>query len=173
MRSFSISLLDSVGSGLFAANRVGDFENLEIIECQPSGEHFLLMVDGPLAEIEKFHAWLKTQSPVRERVIHGLDPRVLRAHMSLDNARAKNSFYVLESNFVGDLFAAAHLVFEQGMDCVDLRMARGAAKKSYALFTSDVLLADVGVIEALQVRITTVANVTGSLRSFFDLSTKS
>jgi hypothetical protein len=168
MKALSISQLNSVGEGLLAANRVSDFRDLEIIECTPTGETLFLMVDGPWEEIQRFHETVKELKPRREKVFELLKPQVLAAHLSLESAQVKKKLYILESDFVGHLFEAIDKMLDQGAECVDLRMARGASQNSYALMTCDEEIESVGSFHGRKIRVTLVREVSEALRSFLD-----
>jgi hypothetical protein len=169
MKAISISQWGSIGDGLMAANHVSEFEDLEILECTPTGDNIFLMVDGPWAEIKKFHGVLKELNPVRERVFEKLNPRVLAAHLALDNTQIKNMLYVLEGDFIGNLFSAMDTMMEEGAECVDLRMARGGSQNSYALMTTDRELKSAGSFHNRKVRVTLISPAGQALKNFFDL----
>ncbi len=169
MKALSVSVFQSVGQGLNAANQVGSFSGLEILECNAQDGQLLLVVDGSPADVSSFHRQMQSLKPLRERLFEKLDPQVWQAHLSLTNSDVRNNIFVIETDFFGDLLLTVELMLDAGAACIDLRAARGAARAHCALMTSATEIAIEKLGSPNSVAITLVRNVSPALRNFLDL----
>jgi hypothetical protein len=135
--SLAIAQFSSVGSGYRALNRATQDPQLEVVEFSPIGERSILLLRGPVAQARSFITNTKLSDLHKSLVIEDLDPRVLRAYLSLESATPKDSMAILESGFIGDLFAWANEAVKIGAGLVDFRWFRTSSPSGYLLLAGE------------------------------------
>ena len=169
MKALSVTSFKNIGDGLSAANSVGKFRQLEILECSAQNGNLLLAIEGPLQEIDVFHNNLLALKPISEHLFKTLDSRVWEAHLSLTNSEVKENLIVLETGFFSDLLLSVEALFKMGFSCVDFRAARGASRVNYALMTGELPVNLVSFKLPPSVTATQIESISDALRSFLDL----
>lgn len=169
MESLAVFLFNSVGASLRALNLE---ESVRVVECSALGDWGLLIVAGDWNILSEYHTKILPEGLLKSTLIRDVDPYLLKAFYSLENANIDACLVSLESDYIGDLFEEIdRLLKTRSFKIVDFRMARGLRGQSYALLTGEAMSLR-NLTSTPTVKVTIIEEPNLVLRQFFNLSPK-
>lgn len=161
----------SIAANYRAINLCSYSKNIKILEAAPMGLSSQLVVQGPSVDIETLQKSMRTGDLIRSQVFVDLDPRILKALLSLETSPLKTSLVTLEAAFLGDLFMAAQVLLGAGCLIVELRQMRSHPPHGYLVLTTDQPQSVESLLakeEFKKLSFDLIEEIKPSLREFFD-----